>query len=148
MAGFRGDAEAIWPVGPSKARINVYRYATTVWTIFRACSSIAQQNDEPNWRDEITWAASSSVASDISPLCRRAYPAASPAIARAMCVVMRGNWNSRESFRPRMPVYSRRVQENHVLKSDRILNIFTKAKSPKKHALEVMWRRLTSYYNS
>jgi len=91
-----------------------------------------------NWRDEITWAASSSVASDIPPLCRRAYPAASPAIARAMCVVMRGHWNSRESFRPRMPVYFRRVQENHVLKSDRILNIFTEAKSPKKHALAVM----------
>jgi hypothetical protein len=82
--------------------------------------------------------ANSSVTEDISPLCRRASPAASPAIARAMCVVMRGNWNSRESFRPRMPVYFRRVQENHVLKSDRILNILTKAKSLKKCALEVM----------
>jgi len=38
-----------------------------------------------------------------------------------------------------MPVYFRRVQENHFWKSDRILNIFTKAKSQKKHALEVMW---------
>ena len=74
-----------------------------------------------------------------SPLCRRACPAASPAIARAMCVVSRGNWNSRASFRPRMPVYFRRVQENHSWKSDRILNIFTKAKSQKKHTLEVMW---------
>jgi hypothetical protein len=55
-----------------------------------------------------------------------------------MCVVMGGNWNSRESFRPRMPVYFRRIQENHVLKSDRILNIFIKLKS-EKHALEVMW---------
>jgi len=91
-----------------------------------------------NWSDEITWAATSSVASDISPLCRRAYPAASPAIARAMCVVSRGNWNSRESFRPRMPVYFRRVQENHFWKSDRILNVLTEAKSQKKHALEVM----------
>jgi hypothetical protein len=80
-----------------------------------------------NWRDEITVSANSSVTEDISQPCRRAYSAASPAIARAMCVVMRGNWNSRESFRPRMPVYFRRVQENHVLKSDRMLNIFTKA---------------------
>jgi hypothetical protein len=46
MASFRGDAEAIWPVGPSKARNDVYRYTTTVRTIFRACSSIAQQNAE------------------------------------------------------------------------------------------------------
>jgi len=38
-----------------------------------------------------------------------------------------------------MPVYSRRDQENHFGKSDRILNILTKAKSLKKHALEVMW---------
>jgi hypothetical protein len=38
-----------------------------------------------------------------------------------------------------MPVYFRRVQENHFCKSDRILNILTKAKSPKKHALEVMY---------
>jgi len=83
--------------------------------------------------------ANSSAIEDISPLCRRAYPAASPAIARAMCVVMRGNWNSRESFRPRMPVYFRPVQENHALNSDRILNILTKAKCLKKHALEVMW---------
>ena len=36
-----------------------------------------------------------------------------------------------------MPVYFRRVQENHFVKSDRILNILTKAKSPEKHALEV-----------
>jgi len=37
-----------------------------------------------------------------------------------------------------MPVYFRRVQENHFWKSDRILNIFTFAKSQKIHALEVM----------
>jgi len=143
MADLLGDAEAIWPVGPSKSRINVYRYATTVRTTFRACSSIAQQmpSEPPGQiqRDEMILTATSSVGQDISPLWRCAYAAASPAIARAMCVVTRGNWIPREASRPRMPVNSRRVQENHFFKSDQILNILTKAQSLKKHALDV-WR--------
>ena len=55
-----------------------------------------------------------------------------------MCVVMRGNWIFRESFRPKMRIYFRRIQENHFYNPDRILNILTEAKSPKRNALEVM----------
>jgi len=48
-----------------------------------------------------------------------AAAAALPSIARAMCVVIRGNWSSREAFRPRMPVYFRCVQEKSFFKVDR-----------------------------
>jgi len=37
-----------------------------------------------------------------------------------------------------MPVYFCRVQEKRFFKSDRISNIMTKAKCPKKHVWEVM----------
>jgi len=66
---------------------------------------------------------------------RRAYPAASPAMARAMCVVMRGNWNSRESFTKDV-IYFRRVQEHHFSQSDRILNIFTEATRQAQNSFE------------
>jgi len=78
-----------------------------------------------NWKEDVILSASSSVAIDISPSCRRAYAAASPAIARAMCVVTHGNRISREVFRPRMPVYFGRVQENHFFTYDRIVNVLT-----------------------
>ena len=57
-------------------------------------------------------------------------------VARHCAHSVRGDaWelDSRERFRPRLPVCFGRVQEHHFFKSDRILNISTADNSPIKH---------------